>query len=142
MTVASHPANLRIVLLDNGLYEITGGQLTAGSGKIDFAGLAALRWDQTSPSFHRTNGLEGERIGSLGRWWAGVCLAEGDWRVWQEDAGPAQANGRANCQTTGRVADKRLALRIVASGSRNRGRRKAGPNPYRLAARTWANPVR
>jgi thiamine pyrophosphate-dependent acetolactate synthase large subunit-like protein len=40
VTVANHPAPLHVVLLDNGLYEITGGQATAGSRRTDFAGLA------------------------------------------------------------------------------------------------------
>ena len=38
--VGSGVTNLTIVLLDNGLYEVTGGQPTAGSGRVDFAGLA------------------------------------------------------------------------------------------------------
>lgn len=40
VTVASHPAPLHILLIDNGLYEVTGGQPVAGSGRTDFAGLA------------------------------------------------------------------------------------------------------
>lgn len=40
VTVASHPAPLHVVLLDNGLYEVTGGQVTAGGRRTDFAGLA------------------------------------------------------------------------------------------------------
>jgi thiamine pyrophosphate-dependent acetolactate synthase large subunit-like protein len=40
VTVASHPAPLTIVLIDNGLYEVTGGQDVAGAGRTDYAGLA------------------------------------------------------------------------------------------------------
>ena len=40
VTIAQHPANLWLVLLDNGLYEVTGGQPVAGAGKTDYAGLA------------------------------------------------------------------------------------------------------
>ena len=40
VTIAAHPTDLYLVVLDNGLYEITGGQPTAGSGCIDFAALA------------------------------------------------------------------------------------------------------
>ncbi len=40
VTLAHHPANLFLVLLDNALYEVTGGQSTAGTGHADFAGLA------------------------------------------------------------------------------------------------------
>jgi sulfopyruvate decarboxylase subunit beta len=40
-TVASGAANLSILLLDNSMYEVTGGQKTAASGNhVDYAGLA------------------------------------------------------------------------------------------------------
>ena len=40
VTIAGHPADLFLLVLDNGIYEVTGGQPTAGSGRIDFAGAA------------------------------------------------------------------------------------------------------
>ena len=40
VTVANHPAPLTVVLIDNGLYEVTGGQDVAGAGRTDYAGLA------------------------------------------------------------------------------------------------------
>jgi thiamine pyrophosphate-dependent acetolactate synthase large subunit-like protein len=40
VTLANHPADLFLVIMDNGVYEVTGGQPTAGTGRIDFAGLA------------------------------------------------------------------------------------------------------
>jgi thiamine pyrophosphate-dependent acetolactate synthase large subunit-like protein len=40
VTLASYRANVYMLILDNGLYEVTGGQPTAGAGHIDFAGLA------------------------------------------------------------------------------------------------------
>ena len=40
VTLANHPANVYLVVIDNGLYEVTGGQPTAGTGHADFAGLA------------------------------------------------------------------------------------------------------
>lgn len=40
VTVANHPAPLHVVLIDNGVYEMTGGQPTAGSRRTDFASLA------------------------------------------------------------------------------------------------------
>jgi thiamine pyrophosphate-dependent acetolactate synthase large subunit-like protein len=40
VTVAQHPADLYVLLIDNGLYEVTGGQPVAGAGRTDFAGLA------------------------------------------------------------------------------------------------------
>jgi len=39
-TLAAHPANVFVLVLDNGLYEVTGGQATAGAGRADFAALA------------------------------------------------------------------------------------------------------
>ncbi len=40
VTLANHPTNLYLLILDNGLYEVTGGQAVAGAGRTDFAGLA------------------------------------------------------------------------------------------------------
>ena len=40
VTIGSNPADLYVVVLDNGIYEITGGQPTAGSGRVDYAALA------------------------------------------------------------------------------------------------------
>jgi thiamine pyrophosphate-dependent acetolactate synthase large subunit-like protein len=40
VTLAHHPAEVYLLIIDNGLYEVTGGQATAGAGHTDFAGLA------------------------------------------------------------------------------------------------------
>src|SRR5262249_22610894 len=40
VTLASHQTNLFLIIIDNGTYEVTGGQETAGAGHTDFAGLA------------------------------------------------------------------------------------------------------
>lgn len=40
VTLANHPANIFLVVVDNELYEVTGGQPTAGTGHTDFAGMA------------------------------------------------------------------------------------------------------
>jgi sulfopyruvate decarboxylase subunit beta len=40
VTLAQFPARLYLLILDNGLYEVTGGQATAGTGHTDFTGLA------------------------------------------------------------------------------------------------------
>jgi sulfopyruvate decarboxylase subunit beta len=40
VTLAAHPANVFLLIVDNGLYEVTGGQATAGTGRVDFAALA------------------------------------------------------------------------------------------------------
>jgi thiamine pyrophosphate-dependent acetolactate synthase large subunit-like protein len=40
VTLAHHPADVFLIIMDNGVYEVTGGQPTAGAGHTDFAGLA------------------------------------------------------------------------------------------------------
>jgi thiamine pyrophosphate-dependent acetolactate synthase large subunit-like protein len=40
VTLANHPANIFLLIMDNGLYEVTGGQRHAGAGHTDFAALA------------------------------------------------------------------------------------------------------
>ena len=40
VTLAAHPANVYLIVMDNSLYEVTGGQPTAGAGRADFAALA------------------------------------------------------------------------------------------------------
>jgi thiamine pyrophosphate-dependent acetolactate synthase large subunit-like protein len=40
VTLANTPADVFLLIIDNGQYEVTGGQPTAGAGHADFAGLA------------------------------------------------------------------------------------------------------
>jgi thiamine pyrophosphate-dependent acetolactate synthase large subunit-like protein len=40
VTLASHPADLFLIVVDNSVYEVTGGQPVPAAGRIDFAGLA------------------------------------------------------------------------------------------------------
>ncbi len=40
VTIAQHPADLWVILLDNGQYEITGGQPVPGGGRTDYALIA------------------------------------------------------------------------------------------------------
>ncbi len=40
ITIASYPAQLYLVVMDNGMYEVTGGQPIVGSRQIDFARIA------------------------------------------------------------------------------------------------------
>src|SRR4051794_3190554 len=35
VTLASHPADVYLLVMDNGLYEVTGGQPTPGAGRVD-----------------------------------------------------------------------------------------------------------
>ena len=40
VTLANHPANVYVIVLDNGQYEVTGGQAHAGTGHVDFTQIA------------------------------------------------------------------------------------------------------
>src|SRR5262249_50600971 len=62
VTLASHPANVYLLIFDNGQYEVTGGQPTVGSGGIDSAGLARSAGIQRVYTFD-----------SLERWKAGAA---------------------------------------------------------------------
>ena len=51
VTIAHNPANLYLLIIDNGHYEVTGGQPTAGAGHTDFVGLAHAAGIQRVYSF-------------------------------------------------------------------------------------------
>jgi thiamine pyrophosphate-dependent acetolactate synthase large subunit-like protein len=61
VTLASQPANLYLLVVDNGLYEVTGGQPTAGAGRTDFAGLARAAG---IPRVYTFDALAGWRAGA------------------------------------------------------------------------------
>jgi thiamine pyrophosphate-dependent acetolactate synthase large subunit-like protein len=54
VTIAAQKANLCLVIIENGLYEVTGGQVHAGAGRVDFAGLARAAGIQAVYSFETT----------------------------------------------------------------------------------------
>jgi thiamine pyrophosphate-dependent acetolactate synthase large subunit-like protein len=51
VTLAENPADVYLLILDNALYEVTGGQPPAGAGRTDFAGLARAAGIQRVYSF-------------------------------------------------------------------------------------------
>ena len=55
VTLANHPANVYLLILDNGLYEVTGGQPIAGAGRTDFAGLARAAGIRRVYAFERAD---------------------------------------------------------------------------------------
>src|SRR5208282_1209292 len=63
VSLAHHPADVFVVILDNGLYEVTGGQATAGTGHTDFAGLARAAG---IPRVHTFDTVEAWRAGAAG----------------------------------------------------------------------------
>jgi thiamine pyrophosphate-dependent acetolactate synthase large subunit-like protein len=66
VTLASNPANLFLLVLDNGVYEITGGQPTAGSGRVDYAGLARAAGIQRVYAFDSLANWRSGAAGALG----------------------------------------------------------------------------
>jgi len=61
VTIANHPTNLYLIIIDNGQYEVTGGQPTAGAGHTDFAAIARASGIQRVYSFDK---IEGWRSGA------------------------------------------------------------------------------
>src|SRR5207247_1745593 len=51
VTLAHQPANLFVIVLDNGHYEVTGGQPHAGAGHVDYAAIARGAGIQRTYSF-------------------------------------------------------------------------------------------
>jgi sulfopyruvate decarboxylase subunit beta len=58
VTLASNPADVYLIVLDNGLYEVTGGQPTAGTGHVDYAGLARAAGIPRAYAFDSLEGWE------------------------------------------------------------------------------------
>jgi len=52
VTIAGNPANICLIVMDNGVYEITGGQETAGSRRVDFAAAARAAGIEKAYSFN------------------------------------------------------------------------------------------
>jgi phosphonopyruvate decarboxylase len=75
--VASGAKNLTLAVLDNGIYEVTGGQTTAGAvAQVDFAGVARAAGFATVASFDdlpRWQAAAAETLGLPGPRF--ICLA-------------------------------------------------------------------
>jgi thiamine pyrophosphate-dependent acetolactate synthase large subunit-like protein len=52
VTIASYPANLYLLIMDNGIYEVTGGQPTAGASHTDFGAMAKAAGIKRAYSFN------------------------------------------------------------------------------------------
>ncbi len=64
VTLANNPADVYLLVLDNGLYEVTGGQVHAGAGHADYADLAR------AAGVHRAYAFD-----TLAAWRAGAAEA-------------------------------------------------------------------
>jgi thiamine pyrophosphate-dependent acetolactate synthase large subunit-like protein len=95
VTIAANPADLFLLVIDNGVYEVTGGQPYAGAGRTDFAALARASGIRRVYSFDTADAW---RVGAAealagpgpGRAGAGGGLVEGG-----GPSGPACADRRA-----------------------------------------------
>ena len=66
VTIAAHPTDLAVVLIHNGLYEVTGGQPTAGRGGVDYAGVARAAGIGRVAHFHDLTDWEAQGAAVLG----------------------------------------------------------------------------
>ena len=74
VTLAHHPANIYLIIIDNSQYEVTGGQSTAGAGHADFAGLACAAGIRRVYSYDK---IEAWRKGA-----AEALLGDGPVAIW------------------------------------------------------------
>jgi thiamine pyrophosphate-dependent acetolactate synthase large subunit-like protein len=106
VTLASHPANVYVLIMDNGLYEVTGGQPVAGAGRTDFAGLAKAAGIQRVYTFDT---LEAWRNGA-----AEALTGPGPVVIWLKVEGRlGQKTPKAPHPITEQVARLQQALRAA-----------------------------
>jgi thiamine pyrophosphate-dependent acetolactate synthase large subunit-like protein len=109
VTLANHPANVYLLILDNQLYEVTGGQPTAGAGHTDFALMARSAGIQRVYKF---NDLESWRAGA-----AEALTGPGPVVVWLKVEGRlGQKTPKAPRAITEQVERLQRALQTPASG--------------------------
>jgi thiamine pyrophosphate-dependent acetolactate synthase large subunit-like protein len=103
VTLANRPADVYLLILDNGLYEVTGGQPVAGAGRTDFAGLARAAG---IPRVYAFEEVEAWRAGA-----AGALTGPGPVVVWLKVEGRlGQKTPRPPRPITEQVARLRQAL--------------------------------
>ncbi len=66
VTLADHPADVFLIVIDNGAYEVTGGQPTPGAGRTDFPGLARAAGIRRVYSCHTADGWRAVADEALG----------------------------------------------------------------------------
>jgi thiamine pyrophosphate-dependent acetolactate synthase large subunit-like protein len=81
-TLANHPANLFLIVMDNGVYEVTGAQPVPGAGRTDFADLArgaGLKRVYTCQTIEQWRAIAGEALAGRGPVliWLKVAAREG-----------------------------------------------------------------
>lgn len=69
VTIAKHAADLFLLVIDNGVYEVTGGQPTPGAGRTDFGGLAraaGIKRTYSCQSVEEWRGIAAEALSGPG----------------------------------------------------------------------------
>lgn len=114
VTLAAHPADLFLVVIDNGVYEVTGGQPIPGAGRTDFAGLAHASGIQRAYSCRTAD--EWRHIA------AEALSGPGPVVVWLKvDPRPGQFAPTAMRPMAQQLDKLRRALQVYSFGSVNRG---------------------
>jgi thiamine pyrophosphate-dependent acetolactate synthase large subunit-like protein len=106
VTLAQYAVPVFVLLIDNGLYEVTGGQPVAGAGRTDFAGLARAAG---IPRVYAFDSADGWRCG------AAECLSgDGPVFVWLRVRGElGQATPTAPRPMSEQIARLRAGLGIA-----------------------------
>src|SRR5207245_5859256 len=104
-----NPANRFLLSLDNGLYEVTGGQVHAGAGRTDFAAVARAA---DIPRVYSFDTLETWRAGA-----AQALAGSGPVVVWLKVEGRlGQKTPKAPRPMADQIARLRQALAPAAAG--------------------------
>jgi sulfopyruvate decarboxylase subunit beta len=105
VTLAHNPAEVYLLIMDNGLYEVTGGQVHAGTGHTDYAGMARAAGIRRVYTFDT---LEAWRAGA-----AEVLSGPGPVVVWLKVGGRlGQKTPKAPRQMSEQIARLRHALGV------------------------------
>jgi len=106
VTAGQYRVPLYVVLIDNGLYEVTGGQPVPGGGRVDYAAIAL------GAGFERVYGYESQAGWSAG---ASECLTgDGPVFVWLKVAGETgKSTPRAPRPMTEQIARLKEAIGVT-----------------------------
>ncbi|MCC6419663.1 MAG: thiamine pyrophosphate-binding protein [Gemmataceae bacterium] len=114
VTLAANPADVYLVILDNALYEVTGGQATAGAGRVAFAALARAAG---IPRVYAFDSLDAWRAGA-----AEALTGPGPVAVWLKVEGRlGQKTPKAPRPMAEQIARLQQALGVQSSRVASRG---------------------
>src|ERR1700722_5468324 len=99
VTLANHAADLFLIVIDNGVYEVTGGHPIPGAGRTDFAGLARAAGIRRVYSFQTAAAWRANAAEALSGTGAGGDMTESG-----RPARPGGTHGHATDAQTNRPA--------------------------------------